>query len=124
MGNLEKQLEMMRTQKAQDGVTKMTQLEAELKALKETRITPAMVNDEETVKLRSTVKKLEDAMVAAERKMEAQRKKVEEERARAAEERRKEEIEFREVLNSLNLNSKQSHLFELLRRPRSVKWSS
>jgi len=106
MAQVEKQLEMMRSQKGGGGggggtdaatAQRMAQLEAELKKLQNTKITPAMVNDEETNALRGSVKKIEEAMLAAERKMEAQRKRVEEERERQAEERRKEELEFREA---------------------------
>jgi len=106
MAQVEKQLEMMRSQKGGAGggggadpatAQRMALLEAELKKLQNTKITPAMVNDEETNALRGSVKKLEEAMLAAERKMEAQRKRVDEERERLAEERRKEELEFREA---------------------------
>jgi len=54
-----------------------------------------MVNDEETVALRTHVKKLEEAMIGTEKKREDQRKKLEEERRQAYEKRLREEEEFR-----------------------------
>lgn len=66
----------------------MKQLEDQLKQLStQKNVTPAMVNDEETVALRNHVKKLEDAMSISEKRMEEQRKKLEEERRLAYEKR-------------------------------------
>lgn len=106
MEQVEKQLEMLRAQGGGPAAAagggaevnqKMARLEAELKKLQTTQITPAMVNDEETVALRNHIKKLEGGLLQAEKNMEAQRLRVEQERMKAMEERRKEEAEFREA---------------------------
>jgi len=95
MREVEGQLSQLRVQQASGHVTstdsRVAQLEKKLEELQNTRITPSMINDEETVLLRNQVKKLEEAMRIAQQKMEAQRTRLEEEREATREKQRREQ---------------------------------
>jgi len=103
MDAVEKQLTMLRNERGgghSDATNskiaqKMQILEKQLQVMSQQKITPSMIQDEETVAMRDHIKKLEENVGLQEKKMEEQRIRMEEERQRNYEKRMKEEEVFR-----------------------------
>jgi len=104
MEAVEKQLAMLRNERGgghSDATNakiaqKMAILEKQLQVMTQQKITPSMIQDEETVALRDHIKKLEESIFQQEKRMEEQRNRIEEERKRNYEKRMAEEEAFRQ----------------------------
>jgi len=104
MEAVEKQLAMLRNERGgghSDATNakiaqKMALLEKQLQVMTQQKITPSMIQDEETVALRDHIKKLEESIFQQEKRMEEQRNRIEEERKRNYEKRMAEEEAFRQ----------------------------
>uniref|UniRef100_A0A6B2KYL2 Uncharacterized protein n=1 Tax=Arcella intermedia TaxID=1963864 RepID=A0A6B2KYL2_9EUKA len=104
MEAVEKQLAILRNERGgghsdqtnQKIAQKMSLLEKQLQAMATQKVTPQMIQDEETVAMRDHIKKLEESILLQERRMEDQRQKLEEDRRRNYEKRLAEEETFRQ----------------------------
>jgi len=104
MEAVEKQLAVLRSEQATSHtdaantkiVQKMVMLEKQLQAMATQKVTPNMIQDEETIALRDHIGKMEEALALQEKRMEEQRARIEDERKRNHERRIKEEEAFRE----------------------------
>jgi len=95
MQQVEEQLSTLRNTGGGGSSSKIQELEKKLVEMQNTKVNPAMINDPETRALRSHIKKMEDAMLAAEKKMENDRMRLEEERKLQLEKRQREEEAYR-----------------------------
>lgn len=95
MQQVEEQLNSLRNSGQQGSGGKIAELEKKLVEMQNTKVNPSMINDPETRALRSHIKKMEDAMLAAEKKMETDRLRLEEERKLQLEKRQREEELYR-----------------------------
>lgn len=98
--------ELSRLKSTGGGGNQVADLEKKLVEMQNTKVNPSMINDPETRALRSHIKKMEDAMLAAEKKMEADRLRLEEEREQQVIKRQREEEAYRKVRHSLQLFTK------------------
>jgi hypothetical protein len=76
---------------------RIAELEKKLEELQNTKVTPAMVNDEETNAMRSHVRRLEEGVRLAERRMEEQRLRLEEERMESWRKQQEREEEYKKA---------------------------